>query len=496
MSASRAVLYFSLAFISGIFLGSFTKISLPQLLGLLILGLIIIASLWSHKKAAVLGFCFLLLALGIWRWQSIELKIENSGLKKYNDDNEKAVLSGRIFAEPDIRSGNVKLAFEAEKIIINGQEISISGKALITIGKYPAYAYGDKITVEGKLETPPIFEDFNYKDHLEKQGIVSVIYWPQIKLAEKHSTSFYPFVLDFKNKIREVIYQNISGREGQLLAALLLGDQGQMSQELKTSLNNSGLRHITAVSGMNITILSGIFMSLLLGIGLWRRQAFLLSLFLILIFVLMVGFQASAIRAAIMAGIFLFGQQMGRKAIASRAVIFSGAVMLAAAPFLARDIGFQLSFLAIVGLIYFEPIIQGRLNFIPQEKFINLRGIVATTLAAQVFTLPILIYNFGRISVVSPITNVLVLPIIYPLMLLGLVFVLAGLLWSFLGWIFSFPCWFILAYMVKIIEIFSKPWAAFITDKVSWLWLAFIYLALTIFIKYYKKKIKLKFLEY
>ena len=194
---------------------------------------------------------------------------------------------------------------------------------------------------------------------------------------------------------------------------------------------------------------------------------------------------------------FLFGQKVGRLSTSSRAIIITAAVMLVLNPMLLRwDVGFQLSFLALLGIIFLVQPIEGLIRFIPKDRFINLRTILATTFAAQIFTLPILIYNFGRISLVSPFTNSLILPVIYWIMIFGFLFGILSVIWSGFGWFFILPCGFLIDYSMKVIGVFSQPWAIKTIENVHWLWLIVFYLLLGFFIRQIRIKTRLKFLEY
>lgn len=209
----------------------------------------------------------------------------------------------------------------------------------------------------------------------------------------------------------------------------------------------------------------------------------------------MIGFQASIVRAAIMGSIALLAQKVGRLSDSTRAIVITAAIMLLINPMLLRfDVGFQLSFLAMLGIVLLTRPIEGLLRFIPQV--VNLRTVISTTLSAQVFTLPILIYNFGRISLVSPITNVLVVPIVDSVMILGFIFAILSSIWWVLGWLFIWPCWLLLEYMLKIIDIFSMPWMAKTIENISWIWLLAFYVLLSVLVVWLKKKERLKFLEY
>ena len=171
-------------------------------------------------------------------------------------------------------------------------------------------------------------------------------------------------------------------------------------------------------------------------------------------------------------------------------------IMLVINPLLLlNDVGFQLSFLATIGIIYLSSFFRRWLKFIP-KKFIRLKEIIAMTFAAQIFTLPILIYNFGRMSLVAPLTNILIIPVVYWIMLSGFIFALAGVIWPFLGWILSFPCLFLLTYLAKIVNFFSHPWAAKTIENVHWFWLIISYLILGFIALQLNKRKRLKFLEY
>ena len=246
---------------------------------------------------------------------------------------------------------------------------------------------------------------------------------------------------------------------------------------------------------MHVAVLSAILMSFFVGVGFWRKQAFYFTLLLIVLFILMTGLQTSAIRAGIMASLFLFARCLGRGNSSTRAIVFAASFMLLQNPLLLRfDVGFQLSFLAVMGIIYTGPVLQSWLKRIP-DKF-QLRGILATTLSAQIFTLPILIYNFGYVSQVAPITNVLILPFLPYIMILGFIYGFLGILWSPLGWVFSIPAWLLLAYLTKVVEVFGAFSFAVYFLEISWVWLLVFYSALTLIVYRVGTKEELKILQY
>ncbi len=287
----------------------------------------------------------------------------------------------------------------------------------------------------------------------------------------------------FKIKLREIIFKNFSPPHSGILTALLLGDKSYISQEWKEKLNVAGVRHITAVSGMHIVIISGILLCLAIGLGLSRGQAFYFTLFFIWLFIAMINFPPSAVRAGIMSSVFLICQKLGRQNASKRVLFLTAAVMLALEPLLLRyNLGFQLSFLATMGIIYLMPFLQRIFERVKLLKFLDLSGILAMTFSAQLFVLPLLIYNFGYFSLVSPLSNILIVPILPFLMLFGFLFLLVSLIWQPLGFLVFLFVWLFLNYLVLLVDWLSRlPLASFYLEM-SWLLIPLYYSLLSYFL--------------
>ncbi len=161
------------------------------------------------------------------------------------------------------------------------------------------------------------------------------------------------------------------------------------------------------------------------------------------------------------------------------------------------DVGFQLSFLAIMGIIYLQPTFSDWFSKIPNPGALPLRATLATTISAQVFTLPILVYNFGYIPLISPLTNILIVPFLAPFTILIFIFGLSAILFWPLGSLLSFPAWLSLTYIVKIISYFSKfPFVSLTFRNLHWIWLIIFYFLLGFIIWRLREREKLKFLKY
>jgi len=182
-----------------------------------------------------------------------------------------------------------------------------------------------------------------------------------------------------------------------------------------------------------------------------------------------------------MAFFFLLAQHLGRLSSGGRAIVFAAALMLIQNPFLLTlDIGFQLSFLAILGMVYLQPIFSNWLFKIPDFKYFPLKGTLTATLSAQVFTLPILIYNFGYIPLISPFVNILIVPFLAPITILVFLFGLLAILFWPLAFILSWPVWFSLTYIIGVIDSFSKIPFASLSVGLSLSWLIIFYFILVL----------------
>ena len=382
-----------------------------------------------------------------------------------------AGLIGKIIKEPTIKSSSIQYIISTE-----------IGKILITAPNYPEYFYGDILKIQGKLQFPTVFEDFNYQQYLAKDKIYHVMYYPKIELlAKDQGNKIFSTILKFKNKITDKIETIMPFPEAAILEGIILGNKQIFSEKIKNDLSVTGTSHITAISGMNIVIISEILMFVLIALGLWRKQAFYFVTILIVLFIFMVGAPASAVRAGIMGIILLYAQKIGRLSNAGRIMVFAGTIMLIFNPLLLRyDVGFQLSFLAVLGLIYIKPIFDKILEKITKKEQINnFLQIITTTIAAQISVLGILVYNFGRISFISPITNILIVPLITLLTIIGIIFIGGAIVSVGIGKILLWPAYIGTTYVLRVIDWFAQiPWASKQISDVHWLWVVAYYVLL------------------
>ncbi len=456
------------SFVAGIFIDSVASVPLPALLVTLIVSVSLIALFSSKKRPVVFGFCLAILSLAVFLHQEAEKRVFQSELQLYNLGQIEISLEGVSVSEPDLGEKRQQFRFQPD---------GVDGKILVTASLYPLYNYGDRLKIKGRVEKPSAFDGFDYGEYLAKDGIYSVMYYPEIELVREGEGNFiFSEILLFKGKLRESIYKNLSPPHSLILGALVLGDKNRMSSELKEKLNAAGVRHITAVSGMHVVIITSILAAFFLGIGISAKKSSILSLIMVALFISLTGFQASAVRAGIMGGFLLAAQFLGREKNSLNFLIFAAVLMLYLNPLLlSKDVGFQLSFLAVLGISYFLPFFKDLFSraFKTIPNVAGFKDILAMTFSAQVFTLPVLVYNFGQFSLISPITNVLIIPVLTLVMALGFASGILGMIFSQAGWILSLPLWVLLDYVLKVVD-FSL-FAYLDTGRPHWIWFLAIY---------------------
>ena len=389
------------------------------------------------------------LVAGMWRYQISLPVTDETKIWFYN--GQRVNLQGLIAEPPDIRINQVKLTVSVQSV----NDRPVTGKVLVNTGLYPRYQYGDLVAINCQLKAPEPFNDFAYDRYLAKSDIYSQCYQPRIRLLKSEQGHFWLAVIyRLKGRMQEIINTNLPEPQASLFAAINFAVRGGVPPEILEAFNRTGTSHLIAISGLNITLLVSLLSQLALWFYLPRRQTFGLITIFLLIFLILIGFPASAVRAAVMGWLFSLALVAGRVNRSVNSLIFAAALMILANPKIMRDdAGFQLSFLAVMGLIYFGPYFQKWLKKLPD--ILGSREALGLTLSAQLTTLPLIIYSFGRVSLIAPIVNILVVPVVLYLMIIGSVAVFLAWLLPAGASIFFGPVWLLLTYLIKVIGFFA-----------------------------------------
>ena len=397
---------------------------------------------------------------------------------------------GQIVLEVDKRQDHQKITVKLKEIKLNEDVFLVKTKILVKVPLYPQYSYGDELKIRGKLRQAGQIEDFDYGEYLARYEIYGVMYNASIEMVENDPPNpLFALIFRFKHYALSLINKLLPEPHASFLAGVLLGDRKGIPEELMTAFNRTGVTHIIAVSGYNITLVATALMSLAFGIGLWRRQAIVFAIIGILLFMVLTGASAAVVRAAVMGIVVLLAKYWGRQTAVFNVLALTVFIMLLFNPkILLLDVGFQLSFLATVGLIYLSKPLEKVFGFLP-ERF-SFKESFTTTLAAIILTSPLIFYVFKRFSLVALLVNLLILPAIPLAMALGALMFLGAIIYFPLGQFLAYLTWLSLEYIIIMVDWGSRwSYAVWQVNDFSQVAMLVSYFGIFLLLfKYYKKE--------
>jgi competence protein ComEC len=485
LTTQLPLMWFSLAFIGGIVLASLVSLSVWIWISITIFAILLLifsqiltprlpASFPLHPFAFILlcAFC-----LGAVRYQMSVPKFDAFHIAFYNDREYDLLITGTLSEPPDYRDTYTNLRLNVTGVDTGDRELPASGLLLARVSNNQVFHYGDILRLRGKLKTPPENEDFSYRDYLAAQHIHSYMSSAEVTaLPGNGGNPFSRALYALKDKSLNNIYRLFPDPESSLLAGILLGVDTGLTNDLQQAFKDTGTAHIIAISGFNISIIAGLFVTFFSKF-LGPRRGALLAIIGIAFYTILVGADAAVVRAALMGSLALFAKQVGRRQFALNTLLAVALLMCLWNPLYIWDVGFQLSFFATLGLIlYADPFSQFANRIIAKyfpasaaEKSAELFSeFVLLTLAAQVTTIPIMAYHFQRISLVSFIANPFILPPQPAVMILGGLAVMLSLIWLPLGQIAAWVAWPFVVYTIRMVELFDRvPHGTIFLGKLS-----------------------------
>lgn len=427
MSLHDLAFYFAVFFLAGIALASFNfslfyTIGIVALAGMLFLIIFKRYALVFLIPAALLGFVYFQVYSDVFYKEQISF-------------GESQIFKGVVSNEPVYGA-------KSQKLNIKLQEPH-SGEVTVYLGSYPRYDYGDFLEFNGTLEKSP-------------SGALNISAFPEVTFRGKNKGNFiknalFKFKRGFVSNIERVLPQE----QAALLSGESVGYRAGFSKEFTEDMKKSGTTHIVALSGHNISVVIFAVM-FTLGSFFSRRVAFYGSIFFVILFVIMAGAEASVVRAGIMGILILLAVESSRLYSVRNALAFTALFMVLWNPrVLVFDIGFGLSFGALLGIVYLMPLLKHVLH-VKDEGFMGWKYNALTTISAQLGVLPILLHNFGYFSLLSIVANVLILEVVPYTMGLGFLIGFLGFFSEVLSQITGYIAYLLLAYQIAIIGFFSK----------------------------------------
>lgn len=434
------------SFLIGIVLSYFFPLSIVFFCAFLIC----IYLCFKKKEFIVLILILLSLLLGGYRYSIAFRELENTAII----EEAQIEINAPIIAEPILKESY-------QRIVIP--------KIVIYTDRYPRYNYGDIINIKGRVKP---FDDFRSYSSVIVSGKIS---YPSIELVSPAKFSFRKISLLLKKKIVFSLQKIIPEPQSSLLISLIFGAKNNLTSVLEKQIRRCGLSHVIVASGLHLSIIAKALSGFLDILYMSNSANFVFSSLFLLCFAFMVGLTPSIIRAAIMAFLLVLSRFSFRLYNSFNALLLAAVVMVWLNPLiLFWDLGFQLSFLATAGIIFLYPLWKESPFW--QQDWFNKKGQIIretllSTFSALTFVIPWIIFKTQVFSLVSPITNLLILPFVPLIMMGGAIVAISSLLFYPFGLFLGALLNLILVYFIGVVSLFSSlSWSqAYIPSILHWL---------------------------
>ncbi len=445
MLANRPAMKLGILFIIGIIIGSIVSCSLLITgITLLITALLYVVLLIVKKEKLIslrsIIFVMMVLLFGVCKITFDAAYVEDNRVSNFVAADRTVSLTGKIIDLPRVSGQSIQFVIESERIEFEHQYRVVTGGVLVScpntefIRMYTeSLHYGRTLTLSGELalaSMPRNPGEFDFRKYLELNNIYARV---QVESLDSHNLreeARYNFLSAFVYPVRRSVADRldmlIGGEEAKFLKGLIIGERSEIPIEVKTAFINAGVMHILAVSGLHVAIVAMILIVILQMIRIPERTRIILTCLLLMYYNYLTGASASVARSVIMAIVFLSSKLVERQADMYNTLFLSALVLLVIDSKQLFQAGFQLSFVAVLSLVYLYPKIFSLKDFLP-ERVRNNRFVygfiaaISVSLAAGIGTLPFTSMYFGKISVASFAANIIIVPLSNIILALGMV---------------------------------------------------------------------------
>ncbi|MDX2140150.1 MAG: ComEC/Rec2 family competence protein [Chloroflexota bacterium] len=457
------LVYFVLAWSAGILLAANTSNHTPLVWAFVaLLAMAALFFVWRLPARRFWHGLILMLTLGGLRYS---LSPGSSALAIYNGHGGVTV-EGVVRDNPEPRSDRLRYQLEVDQITTNGQTHSVSGVVLVETPNFTPVQYGDRVRATGEMWLPQQFDTFSYADYLARSAVFSQMPYAATEIISSGQASpVFNTIYGLQTGARANINAALPEPYAGLLTGMLLGDERGIAPEVEDAFAKTGAAHVIAISGYNMAVITAIVLAILKHTQLSRQWQAIIAIVIVLAFTVFVGASASVQRAAVMSIVVIIGEHLiRRKTFVPATLAFAALVLTLENPTALFDVGFQLSFFATLSIVLFSnPLtraMQRWLNRLFSERTaMTIGDVLASTLvvslASQILTLPLIALYFERISLVSLLVNVLIVPVQPPILIIGALATVISSIIPLMGQVLYWTAMVPLAWTTGVVRLFA-----------------------------------------
>ncbi len=419
-------------YIIGIIYGKFISINLIFLfliiIFLMLISIISFVKQWNITTALLFLIIFL---IGIFNYNLNSNPIGVNHIANFIEDKKLTIIGTVI--DKEYYPNQEKISFKVKVSQIERGDYSIRTQGLILVNTYLGdcpYEYGDVLKIKGKLDKPvgqKNFGEFNYELYLAREKIFTYLnIWQEKdiqKIGEDDSNFLVSFSLSARDKIKEITKQTLPPPYNYLLIGMLLGEKSFIPTDLKEVFAEAGIMHILAVSGLHVGIIAMALIAFLGILRLPKKPKLLILISILIMYASITGFRPSVLRATIMFILLIGGKLLNRSRNLNISLFFAAFLILLSNPLILYDAGFLLSFIVTFSIINLSPILQGLFSKI----VIWIKSPLAVSTAAWIGIFPLSAYFFSKVSIISIVSNIFIIPLTGIAVILGFVTFFIGL---------------------------------------------------------------------
>ena len=481
-------------YIIGIIYGKFIHINLIFLFSiitlLMLISIISFVKQWNTTTALLFLILFL---IGIFNYNLNSNPVGVNHIANLVEDKKLTIVCTVL--DKEYYPNQEKISFKVKANQIERGDDSIRTQGLILVNTYLGdcpYEYGDVLKIKGKLEKPEgpkNFGEFDYELYLAREKIFTYLnIWQEKdigKIGENDSNFLVSFSLSARDKINEITKKTLPPPYNYLLVGMLLGEKGFIPPHLKELFSEAGIMHILAVSGLHVGIIAMTLLAFLSILRLPKNFKLLILVFILIMYASITGFRPSVLRATIMFILLIGGKLINRSRNLNISLFFAAFLILLSNPLILYDAGFLLSFMVTFSIINLSPILQGLFSKI----VVWIKNPLAVSTAAWIGIFPLSAYFFTKVSMISIVSNIFIIPLTGIAVILGFITFFIGLVSIFLAGIIANINYLVLNLITLMAKSFSSlPFAFIYVAQPSIMVIILYYLMVFFIIKMFYKK--------